>query len=304
MSSAEEMLSKQNIEMIEPGTSNPTSEDKPEVAEVEEPKEQLEEAPEPEDTKEKSIDDLPLPEEGKKEDKAIPKWVEKRLSKKEIELQQKEQEAASYKAELERLRNSQQPFNQQPMMDDIKREQFATDAQYIAAIMRKESERQKQEAFEEHQKSAMLNAELTFRKKWTDMPKEGVEKYDDFEEKFAVLCSDEVPGNRAMAEAIVDSQYKYDICVFLGNHKEKAIEIAKKNPIEAVKAIAAIEARFNERKKVSPATTAKPIDPVNTSRPKGETVSNMEDLVRSSEKMTQREFEAAVKQMTKKQSPW
>src|SRR3569623_588387 len=129
-----------------------------------EPKTEESEAEEPEG--EKPLEELPLPGDDTTESKkTLPKWVEKKLSRKELELQQKEHEAAQLKAELERVRtNTDFTPNAQQWIDHEapKKESFTDEGQYIAAVVAHTNKRQQQAAQLEAQRHALLQAENTF----------------------------------------------------------------------------------------------------------------------------------------------
>lgn len=223
---------------------------------------------EPEISEDSSIDDLPLPGDEKKEDKKsdLPKWAEKRIAKKEKEIQQKAAEAEAYKVEIERLRQAQLNAPASVDKDAPAREDFDSEPDYIAAMVdhvNKKNMVKYQGAMAEQQRFA---AEKEFKDKWSKSEEEGLKKYDDFDDKMEVLNSPTMPGNRLMAEAIVDSPFKTDILYFLGTYPDHAAKIAKMSPTQAIKEIAKLEVRFAEQKKSKVKTSPKILEPVKTNK--------------------------------------
>lgn len=254
-----------NVEPVAQEVNNETLQLENEVAVTPEVKEELPEKIE--DEKPKSLDELPLPgdEEEKPKQKELPKWVEKKLSRKEREAEQHAAEAAMYKAEVEKLRNSAQSGLQPQFQDTTApmRENFNTEEEYIDARIDYKNQKNIQVMNQKKQHEALVDAENNFQKNIHQAREEGLDKYDDFEEKTSTLFSPSFPNNRAMAEAIVDSPYKSDILYFLGTYSQEAKKIALLNPVQAVKRIAELEQRFESRKKSNATKAPAPIEPVN-----------------------------------------
>lgn len=258
--------------------------------------------------KEKSDDDLPLPvpEAGKKQ---MPEYFKNRLSKEQRKLQQAENELRILQEQLARMQqpptaainqNSQPGFtpnNEAPP----KRESFANDEDFIDARIeyKKRADNFSQQA--QTQQQAMMQAELSFHNKMKDALNVGTESYDDFDDVVKPLFSAGFPGNRAMAEAIVDSPYKHDMLYFLGKYTDKAREIALSHPVQAIKKIAELEVRFKARdKKVVKSKSPEPPEPVKTNSAKNEG-----DLNTLAENGSQAAFDAALDKYSKsKPNPW
>lgn len=272
------------------------------------------EATEPEKTEgepleedgDKSLDELPLPgDEDPENKKTIPKWVDKKLNKKDQEILQAQNETALYRAEIERLKTSPSQLPGTIVDPEIpKREAFSDETQFIAAVVAHTNKREAQIAQYRAEQQGMINAEKAFVSKWEETKNLGAEKYEDFDEKTAVLDTRDFPTNRAMAEAIVDSPYKHDIVYFLGSHADEARKIAQLNPVQAVKKIAAIEARFEARKKATNSKAPAPIESIKTNGVKGFDVNSLEELSKNSEKMSQAEFERAFQKVSGKEERW
>ncbi len=286
----------------------------PEAVEAETPEAAL-----PEETKAESetpapetkADELPLPvDEAQQTGKTLPKWVEKKLSRKEQELAQKEQEAAAYRAELERLHaqggyhaNPNTAFDNDPGMPN--RANFMDEGQYVSAVF--DYKAAKQQAQAQHtvqaqqqkaQQAAMLEANKSFIDKWEAAKEEGAQKYSDFDEKVSRLDDKSFPTNRAMAEAIVDSKHGNDMLYFLGTNETEARRIASLTPVQAVKEIARLEARFDARQQPAISKAPPPIDGIKTNAVKGVNINSLMELSKNSEKMSQAEFEAQYKKLS------
>jgi hypothetical protein len=244
-------------------------------------------------------DELPLPgDESADKKKEIPKWAEKRITK-------KEREAALLRAENEKLRAAIQTgaipgapqIPQAEQVEAPRRENYNTEHEYISAIVKHENHVAAQKFHAERQQANLMAAEVEFQKNLKTTIDKGADKYDDFEEKTAFLFTKEFPPNRAMAEAIVHSDFKDDILYFLGTYQDEALKIAQMNGVAAVRAITKLEARFESRGKTKSSGAPRPISPVGTNGGKTNAVNNMQDLARIAATDDQRAFEDAVKKL-------
>lgn len=245
---------------------------------------------------EESDGELPLPgDKAADTKKAIPKWVEKKLSRKEMELQQKEAELAQARALLE-----QRQIPVQQVAGDAqapKRENFANDSDFFDALIDHKQKRAQEKSQVEIQQRVIAEADQKFRNKWLKAQEEGSEKYEDFEDKVAPLNSHGFPTNRAMAEAIADSPYAADVMMFLGSNLETAKQWALENPVQSVKKIAALEARFEARKKNNVSKAPAPINGVKTNSVKGANINNLMDLDKAARSGSQSGFEKAYQKL-------
>lgn len=219
-------------------------------------------SPEAEENEGTSIDDLPLPGDEKEEKNDLPKWAKKRIEKKERLIEQAAAEAAAYKAENERLRSAQFNSPVSQANDIPNRDDFDTEYDYFTAVTRHVNNRDLSRLQNEKALRDTAEQEKTFLDKWNDSEIEGLKKYEDFDEKFNVLKSKSMPGNRMMAQAVLDSPHKIDLLQFLGTYPEKAREIALKDPIQAIKDIAKLELRFSQRQNTKVVKSPKIISPV------------------------------------------
>jgi hypothetical protein len=255
--------------------------------------------PEPQES-EASLDDLPLPDPLKENRKDMPKWVEKKLSKRDRDIQIKEQEIALLRQQIAAAQQGQSSQPLQAQVAPPKREDFTNEDDYLDARLDYREKARTQQRQLEHQHQSLYQAEMTFQHKLKNTLDSGSEKYDDFEDVVQPLFSPSFPPNRAMAEAIVDSEHKSDILYFLAKYQEKALEIAKLSPVQAVKKIAEIEARFHARKtqgKTSQAPAPMERIKTNSSAPVKQSIDQL------AAKGDQKAFEAELKAMSQQHKP-
>lgn len=201
---------------------------------------------------ENESDEFPLPE-TVEEKSGLPKWAEKRLSKKDREIAE-----LKYQIEQAQSANQSDYIAQAPAIDTPKREDFDDEDSYIDARFAYNNKKNLLEHAAREDAKYVHEREMEFRNKWMNANEEGSKKYDDFEEKTEILNRRDFPPNRAMAEAIVDSKYQLDILYFLGTYPDEARKYANLNPIQAVKKIAELESRFAAKSRSKSTTKAPP----------------------------------------------
>lgn len=226
--------------------------EKPAEAPAEDAKAETNEEPK----KEQTLDDLPLPgdeeDQEKDHEKNWPKGFKERLKRQDKQLAQREAEIAQLRQQLTsdtRQHVTQVADNQAPKRDD-----FANETDYVRAVVKYENE---QERLTEQQKA--LHAQQVkyveaVKKRQDEIDSKGLSKYDDYDEVTEVLFNPNFPPNRAMYEAITDSDFASDIMYFLGKYPEEAKKIAVLHPVKAIKAVAGLETRFKARKNTTQAT--------------------------------------------------
>lgn len=214
---------------------------------------------------EESLPEPDLEQEDGKKKKEMPEWVRKRLDK-------ERREADSLRAELERYKASQAPLDQS-LQNDIpldslpNRDDFDSEAEFVLAVTSKANEIQSAKIEAARQQQAFIQKENEFRSKLTETIDKGRSKYSNFDEVVEpVLFGKDMPSNRAMAEAILSSDYKDDILMYLGQRFENAKSIALMNPVLAIKEIAKIESRFEKSKKANITKAPKPLSPINAAK--------------------------------------
>lgn len=234
-------------------------------------------APEKSESHPEESDELPLPEpdisedEGKKK-KSIPEWMKKKIEREKAAAERKEMEAEQLRQENMALRGAvpqnpqaQAPQHQQPAFDPYmpQREQFQSEGEYFMALSDYRDQRRHEAVVMQERQQRAKQHEVAFQTNLKEAIEVGKEKYKDFEERTDyILYGDGFPSNRAMAEAIVVSEYKDDILYFLGTHVKEAERIANSNGVIAAKEIAKIEMRFASRKKSNITKAPAPLNPV------------------------------------------
>jgi hypothetical protein len=226
-----------------------------------------------ESSKEEDLD-LPEPdvsEEEVKKKKEIPEWMKKKLERERLASERKEVEAEALKAEVERLRSltqsNQAPTQKHSDSNIPSRDNFNSDAEYFLALSDYRDNARQQENLYRQRQQSIQQAEKSYQNKLKDAVDSGKEKYKDFEARTDyILYGEGFPSNRAMGEAIIESDHKDDILYFLGTHVKEAERIAHMNPVQAVKEITKIESRFTAKRKSNITKAPKPLDPVGSTK--------------------------------------
>lgn len=250
------------------------------------------------ETKDTTIDDLPLPEpddEAGEEDKEKP--VRPR-SKEERLLFKKERELARERARLQeveaRMRQSQQP-EIKPAPADFKgmeRDNYESEADWVAAVTDKRLQQRQDEMRQQYEMQQAHKRQSEFVAKVNDAKDKGAAKYSDFDQVVEPMFDPygDFPRNEPLAAAIADSDFAEDILYFMGKYKDKAREIALLPPVKAIKAIANLEQRFKEKRKNAPAKPgAKILEPLKGGKP--QTAGTLHGMTPEQiEKMDMKEF--------------
>jgi hypothetical protein len=222
-------------------------------------------------------DELELPEPDIIEDdankkKKEPEWIKKRIERERVAAERKEAEAARLREENERLRMGiqqpnapQAPQNPQAGFDPYmpQREQFKTDADFFLALGDYREARRNEAVVFHQRQEAIKKHETEFQGKLKEAIDSGATKYKDFAERTDyILYGEGFPSNRAMAEAIVESEYKDDILYFLGTHVKEAERIANLNPVKAAMEIEKLANRFTSKRKSNITKAPAPLKPL------------------------------------------
>lgn len=223
-----------------------------------------------------SVDDLPLPEpdvdsEEVKKKKEMPEWMKKKLEREKAAAEREKSESLVLKAEIERLKGEgqQKPVVSHSDPNFPKRDQFNNDEEYFFALADYREEARARQTALIRREEAFKKAETDYQNRVQETVNSGREKYKDFDERTDfILYGEGFPSNRAMGEAIFDSEFKDDILYFLGTNVKKAEEIARMNPIQAVKEITKLETRFLARKKTNITKAPNPLAPLNSNQGK------------------------------------
>lgn len=246
------------------------------------------------------INELDLPDEDNVEErkKSLPKWLEKKISKKDREIAARAAESEALRVENQRLKEiSESGKSHENMRNDYsevppKRDDFDDEDEYIDARFdyRERKKSYQQQINNDHQR--MVEAENNFNKNLNKTVDKGSEKYNDFEEKVSILFTPQFPSNRAMAEAIFSGSHSEDISYFLATYPDHAIKIAQSNPIKAIEEITKIRMRFEAKNKVSVTKATSPVVPLKGGSSAGVVEGNPE-------KMSQQDFEDWYKRKVK-----
>lgn len=220
--------------------------------------------PESDDNKETSFEDLPLPDgediDEKDHEKNWPKGFKERLERQKRQLQKAEEEKLLLAQEHQRLLEEQGNKKQAAITgQEPKREHYSTEEEWLDAALnyREQTKLIEQRRAQEDQVRSKFYEEL-HRKSDRAIDK-GVAKYTDYEDVIAPILSKGFPTNLAMAEAIFDSPQAHNMLYFLGKHVEEAKKIALLPPVQAVKKIAELEARYIAHTKSNVTKATKPV---------------------------------------------
>jgi len=218
------------------------------------------------DSKETDSDDDDLPEAPEEDKATLPKGFVNRLKREKEKRQEAElkfMEAQERLAAMSQNRDSGEikrpaPASVPGLPPPPSRENYENDFDFVEAV--NEYSAYKRNII--HQQRIAKENDRIFGQRLQSTLSDGSDVYEDFDNKVKVLFSDEFPSNRAMAEAIVDSDFSKDILYYYGKNPEKAKEIALMNPIKAVKEVAALEARFKARKSKNITGAKRPLEPL------------------------------------------
>lgn len=300
---------------VDVGQDKPAPETLPEEEFISEDAEETP-AQDAEDADEKSSEDTSgepeLPERNNKRGK-LPEWAQNRLEKEQRKAQEARTELENYRAQMAQVQqqttaSTQQNTPSQPQPyygfnePAPRRDQYADEDSYIDARF---GYNQRKQQFEQHavqQQQQAQRSQQAVANKLNDTVNKGAEAYDDFESVTKdIMYGDKIPHNPAMTFAVLDSEYGHDMLYFLGKYPEKALEIARSNPIQAVKKISELEVRFKERdKKVVKSKAPSPAAPVRTNNARSD-----DDIYKIAESGSQTAFERALeKHQSKRVNPW
>lgn len=184
-----------------------------------------------------------------------------RLRTSEAELRKELEQTNSRLARIEQAAQQAQP---------PKEEDFQDYAEYQAAYAAHKSmqafdARQRQEIEEEVKTRQGQLDELQQQQQrevaenWNAQVADAKTRYADFEQ---VAQAPDLPINQTMGQIITSSDKGADIAYYLGTHKAEAAQIARMQPLDAARALGAIEARVSLPKPKTTTETPDPIDPV------------------------------------------
>lgn len=224
----------------------------------EEVEEEVEEAATDEDAEEEGQDEEEedeeeeKPEPPKKQEKSLPKGVQKRIDK--ITRQKYEAERQIQELQQQLAQRSEAPVNKEkPTLEQFEYD----DAAYIEALtdwkVQKALEMTQAQNAEKQRRSQQEQVYQDFESRRQSTNIKGVTAYDDFED--VVLDNYDLTITPQMADIITDSEIGHDIAYYLGSNTSEADNIAKMPPLKQAAAIAKLETKLASKpqKKISKA---------------------------------------------------
>ena len=198
--------------------------------------------------------------------------------------------AQEYEARLQQLEQQLQQVmpQQEPLVDDLELPPMPTidqfdydDAAYQAAMKQwadlraaKAQEKIQQQLQQQQQMEALRQQQIQLMRK----VEEAQSKYPDFVQR---INDPSLPNlqqvNPAAYEAVVNSDAFADVAYYIASNPAEAYELATLSPVEAVKKVAFIEAKFKGQKNAGN-NAAPPPQPPQTTKGAAETSPDMEKL--------------------------
>lgn len=133
--------------------------------------------------------------------------------------------------------------------------------QSVAAFDKRQASEVEEEAAGHRSRAEAIEREFSAAQTatWAEHAAEGRARYADFDK---VVGDNSLPITADMVQAIISSDLGADLAYYLGTHREEAARIANLEPLEAGRALGAIEARLSIPKPRTNSTTPEPITPV------------------------------------------
>lgn len=203
-----------------------------------------------ETTKEPATEDLPLPD----EDEALSDKDKNKdfiIKRKEKQLARKAQEAAELRAQLEQVSQQRQAVSVHDGQKNApKREDFDSEDDWLDARLSHREYSRDQEIKAARYQQFVHDQQKKDKDAYDKMQENGATKYADFEDVISPIMDNngDFPTNEALAKAIFHSDYGDDILYFFGKNYDHAKKIAQMNPIDSIKEVARLEARFKEKR--------------------------------------------------------
>jgi len=189
--------------------------------------------------------------------------VQKRIDKLTYQAREAERQAAYWKGQAE---GKQEPAKPEPVSipgtaPKPREDDFDTVGEYVEALTDwKANEKKNEWALEQQRKEEEKNLSAV-QQSYQEKMAVGYEKYNDFHE---VALANTVPINSIMAEVIAGSDNPADIAYYLGSHIHECTTISRMPPMQAARAIGAVEQRL-----IAAGATVKPtnVNPKNQPPP-------------------------------------
>jgi len=184
----------------------------------------------------------------------VNKIVQKRLAKESRRIQREVQ------LEVENSVLRQQNAPKPAPVGEPKVEDFKDYDSYNRALIKAEAEKQAAVMFSEFQRSqqaAQVQAQVAEQRQKLE---KAASKYEDFHE---VAMNEAVPIDKPTAAFITESEHGADVAYYLGSNLNEAERIARLSPIQQIRALAQIEAKFSSPQKKQ-TTAPEPVKPIGT----------------------------------------
>lgn len=201
----------------------------------------------------------------------VNKIVQKRLAKESRRIQREVQ----LEVENNVLRQQQQPPPKpagEPKVED-----FKDYDSYNRALIKAEAENQAKAMFTEFQRAQQAQAERQAAQAQIEKITKSAAKYDDFQE---VVMHDGLPIDHPTKAFITESDHGADVAYYLGKNLAEAHRISQLSPVQQIRELSKIEAKFT-----TPAKTSAAPEPI---KPIGSGASLTKDI----EKMSMAEYKA------------
>lgn len=159
------------------------------------------------------------------------------------------------KAEAENVYLREQITRGQPRQEDNpsgepKPEQFKTYEDYLDKLTDWKVDKKITSMQENSERQRHATAQEQYESKSRENINKAADKYDDFEE---VVTNDKLNITIPMRDAIGESEFGGDIAYYLGSNPKEADSIAKMSPVQQIKAIDRLEAKFKGTPQVTKA---------------------------------------------------
>lgn len=207
---------------------------------------------------EETLENIELPKESKeltKEDHIL------RRKEKQLEREQKRRAIDEKNAEIERLKQANEEASKRAFVAEVNsfrapiREDFETDEDFIDSRLQYNLAKTTVERIRQEEQAQVSKAKEVFAEKIGKAEKDGQDKYHDFDEVTEACGS---LTNKALVDAVLDSDYSADVFYILGKHPSIREKLNAMDPMKAIKEIAKLEQRFEQvlkaKKVVKPAT--------------------------------------------------
>lgn len=183
----------------------------------------------------------------------VNKIVQKRLAKESRRIQREVQ----LEVENSVLRQQAQPTPKP--VGEPKVEDFKDYDSYNRALIKAEAEKQAAVMFTELQRSQQDQQNRQAQAAQSEKLKSAASKYEDFEE--VALHNPALIIDKPSAAFILESEHGADVAYFLGSNLNEAQKIAAMSPIQQIRALAQIEAKFSTPAK-KPSSAPEPVKPI------------------------------------------